>query len=320
MARRSTRDDPEVIRSKLVHLLTEFESVLRTGDLRSQVRELVPANHLIRDLGSSLIAADFADSAIDRILTYLRTYTGQVIHGDELMVVAGISEYARRVRELRVELGWPIMSGVTFAQLRKSAEEENSAESNEIPVMRSDEYLLLEDRQDREAAFRWKLANKIRKKDRLSVRSKLLEFFRENVGVPVSGEELRYIAKGRTEWARRARELRTEFGWPISTKSNGRPELSVGVYILEEDRQSPPHDRKIKDAVRRSVMMRDDHTCQRSGCGWNFDKWNPSDPRHLEVHHIQHHVKGGSNLAENLITYCNICHDIVHSEERSQDQ
>jgi 5-methylcytosine-specific restriction endonuclease McrA len=40
---------------------------------------------------------------------------------------------------------------------------------------------------------------------------------------------------------------------------------------------------------------------------------SPSDPRHhLELHHLEAHVKGGENAAENLITVCNVCHDKIH--------
>jgi len=34
----------------------------------------------------------------------------------------------------------------------------------------------------------------------------------------------------------------------------------------------------------------------------SHDEWNPSDPRHLELHHIEHHVKGGENVEGNLKT------------------
>ncbi len=126
----------------------------------------------------------------------------------------------------------------------------------------------------------------------------------------LSGEELRYVANDKTEWARRVRELRTEFGWPITTKNTGRPDLAVGAYVLESLRQSPEHDRKIPDPVRAAVMRRDDYRCKK--CTWSHKEWNPSDPRHLELHHIRQHAKGGQNTEENLITFCTICHDEVH--------
>jgi hypothetical protein len=133
---------------------------------------------------------------------------------------------------------------------------------------------------------------------------------RKNVGKHIMGEELRYVAGDKTEWARRVRELRTEEGWPIETKKTGRPNLSIGGYVLELDRQCPPHDRKISDSARMEVLERDEYKCRK--CGWHFGKWNPADPRHLELHHKKPHAEGGENESGNLITLCIRCHDKVH--------
>ena len=120
MARRSKKDDPEVLRRKLVDLLQRFEHHLKSGNLRNQVKELVPAHHHLRDLGSSLINEPDTESGRDRILAYLKKYAGEVLAGGELMVVAGIDDYARRIRELRVQFGWAILSGVSSACCRKA--------------------------------------------------------------------------------------------------------------------------------------------------------------------------------------------------------
>jgi 5-methylcytosine-specific restriction endonuclease McrA len=181
---------------------------------------------------------------------------------------------------------------------------------DEMKGMKTSDYVLLDTEQDREAAHRWNVANTIRKQPG-SVRDKILEFLRANVGRSVTGEELRYVANDKTEWARRVRELRTEVGWPVATKSTGRPDLPVGAYVLQSDRQSPEHDRLIPDDVRGEVLRRDGYECKR--CSWSHKEWNPSDPRHLELHHIEHHAKGGRNVKENLKTLCNVCHDKVHT-------
>src|SRR5207249_3403481 len=158
----------------LVDLLTDFKALLATPNLRAKVQALVPAFHLLRDLGCSLIPRNLAASARQRILYYFQKYPQTVIPGEELMVVAGIGE-----------------------------------------------------------------------------------------------------------WARRVRELRTELGWPIATKSTGRPDLPVGAYVLEADRQTPAHDRQIPDPVRCAVLQRDNYECVH--CHWRHEKWNRSDPRHLEL-------------------------------------
>ncbi len=311
MPRRPKINLPENIRLDLIEMLSDFEQQLKKQDLREKVLSLVPAFHLLRDLGVSLIPQEEPSAARDRILGYFRRYPFTVIHGDELMVVSGIQEWARRIRELRREYGWAIASGVTLQEM--SQEEDVQIENVVLESLRPEEYILLDDVQDRDAALRWRIANDIRKR-KTSIRQKIIDFLRENVGRPVTGEELRYLANDATEWARRVRELRTELGWPIATKHTGRPDLGVGVYLLEQDRQSPAHDRNIPDPIRRAVLVRDNYRC--TSCGWSHEQWNPSDPRHLELHHVEHHVKGGENTEDNLTTLCIVCHDDIHRKER----
>lgn len=307
---------PEHLRKELLALIEGFQHKLTQADLREQVQALIPAHKMLAKLGCSLISPEGSTSARARILAYFLRFPRTLIHGDELMVVAGISEYARRIRELRVQDGWAIVSGQTIRQMINdpgSASGELSQLHDSDP--RPDTYMLLNEECDREAAHRWGLANRIRKSP-LSIKDKFIHYFRQNVGNAISGEELRYLAKDQSEWARRVRELRTEEGWPIATRTSGYPTLPVGFYVLEEDRQSPPHDRIIPDPVRVTVLERDAHRCRQ--CGWGYSHKTQSDPRVLlELHHIEHHVHGGGNEAGNLITLCNVCHDSVHRGEIS---
>lgn len=319
MPRRSKQGELETIRATLVELLTNFKKELETPNLRAKVQALVPAYHLLRDLGSSLIPREDAASARDRILFYLRKYPRFVIAGDELMVVSGIGEWARRVRELRVQFGWWIYSGVTVADMVEDARiTGNHAELTSLKSclsidpskIKPDQYVLMRAEQDREAAHRWNVLNEIRKK-KVSVSDRIIEYFRRNVGQEITGEELKYLAKDKKEWARRVRELRTEQGWPIVTKNSGRDDLAVGVYVLEEDRQAYEHDRSIPDPVRVEVLHRDAFKCTK--CGWHRGMLSPEDPRKmLELHHRQHHKDQGGNTADNLVTLCNVHHDEQH--------
>lgn len=309
MARRPRGDDSEALRRGLIDLLVNFEQHLRESSLRDQVRALVPANRQLQDLGCSLLPGGSTLSARERILAYLRAFPGTVIDGDELMIVAGISEYARRVRELRVEEGWPILSGMTVREQR-DADADGGDAGDLPPAMRPDQYMLATDRQDRDAAHRWNMANQIRKSD-AGVRDKLLRFFKANVGKPITSEELRYVAGNVSEWARRTRELRTEDGWPVVTRTSGDPSLPVGVYVLMRDEQAPAHDRHIPEIVRREVMRRDNWSCRWKDCGWPHG-FPDTDHRYLEAHHITHHAKGGENSVQNLVTLCNLHHDETH--------
>ena len=297
----------EEIRIQLQKLLINFDQELKSDSLRNKVLSLVPCYLHLRNLGKSLIPTASARSARDRILHYLKKYPAVIINGDELLVVSGIQEYARRVRELKVEFGWLIVSGLTAKQMAK--EKEFPFPNVDVTSMGSYDYILLSVEQDRDAAHRWHLANEIRREN-IAVRDKILKYFRKNVGQKVTGEELKYLAKDRSEWARRVRELRTEYGWPVATKNTGRPDLDIGIYVLEANRQSPEHDRKIPDPIKREVLRRDDYKC--TVCKWAHDEWNRSDPRHLELHHKKHHATGGKNTKSNLITVCTVCHDEIH--------
>jgi hypothetical protein len=323
--RRSRPDnEPEALRKSLVELLTNFAEELRKSDLRAKVIALIPAFHKLRDLGSSLIPKNEAASARERVIAYFLRYPRTVINGDELMVVSGIAEWARRVRELRVQFGWSIYSGVTFRDMAEDATTaENTQESVAIEAVlgvhpskiKPDQYVLMREEQDRHAAHRWNVLNEVRRK-KVSVTAKIIEYFRKNVGEEITGEELKYLAKDKKEWARRVRELRTEQGWPIVTKNSGREDLTIGVYVLEEDRQTYEHDRKIPDPVRVAVLQRDGFKCVK--CGWNRSMSSPDDPRKmLELHHVRHHKDKGENTTENLITLCNVHHDEEHHHSKS---
>ncbi len=319
MRRSRPNDEPEFLRAELVTLLTNFSSELNNADLRTKIIALIPAFHKLRDLGSSLMPRSEASSARDRLIAYLIRYPRIVIDGDELMVVSGIGEWARRIRELRVQFGWWIYSGVTLQQMAEDATAAaNQREADGITAflgrdvrkVRPDQYILMRTDEDRTAAYRWNVLNEVRRK-KSSVTDKIIEYFRRNVGQQITGEELKYLAKDKKEWARRVRELRTEQGWPIVTKNSGRDDLAIGVYVLEEDRQAYEHDRSIPDPVRVAVLNRDGSKCVE--CGWNRSILSPDDPRKmLELHHRQHHKDKGGNTVENLVTLCNVCHDERH--------
>ena len=240
------------------------------------------------------------------------------------MVVSGIAEWARRVRELRVQFGWSIYSGVTFKDMAEDAREADDAQETASleealginpSKIKPDQYVLMRQDQDRRSAHRWNVLNEVRRK-KVSVTDKIIEYFRKNVGEEITGEELKYLAKDKKEWARRVRELRTEQGWPIVTKNSGRDDLAIGVYVLEEDRQTYEHDRTIPDPVRVAVLQRDGFKCVK--CGWNRSMLSPDDPRKfLELHHLRHHKDKGENTVENLITLCNVHHDGEHRHGRA---
>ena len=304
------RDDDSVqqTRKKLQDLLGQFDASIER-DLRDKVLEIIPMWDQLNKLGCELIPKETASSARDRILYYFISYPKTIISYKEIQIISGISEWARRIRELRIEFGWSIASGVVAKDMYSAGEFIEIGDLPDIEKMKVTDYIMFNTNQDRDAAHRWHVAKEIRNSKGGS-KSKILAFFRKTVGNVITGDELRYVAKDASEWARRLRELRTEDGWPITTFWSGRPDLSIGEYVLEEDRQAQVHDRKIDDKTRKQVLDRDKRTCQ--NCSWSRKDWIPELPRHLEIHHILPHAYGGKSISENLITYCNACHDEIH--------
>ena len=73
-------------------------------------------------------------------------------------------------------------------------------------------------------------------------------------------------------------------------------------------RRSAKTEKTISDAMRKKVLKRDGHKCQRPGCGRTF---------FLEVHHIEPEGAGGATEEKNLCTACAFCHDLVHEGKLS---
>jgi hypothetical protein len=231
------------------------------------------------------------EGGAERILNYLRMFIGQEIEGEELEVVSGIAEWARRVREWRVEFGWPIKT-------------------------KGSRRILLRDEPDGARAELWRTMNTIRRSD-AGARDKMAALFRAlPIGQPISTAQLRYVTDNKD--MRRARELRPKLGMRIMTKFTGMPKLKADQYVLIDAAPMEQHDRNIDAETTIAVLKRDKFRCQK--CGWHPNEQVAGDPRqYIELHHIDWHSKGGSNEAENLVTLCNFHHKRVHTLELDPD-
>ncbi len=300
MARRIRVASVDSLISEIDRKLNQMKVDLTGYTLRQKVLQLVELHYESRCLGVSVVVADGLSStaAMDRIQGYLQRYVGEVIDGAELDVVSGISEYARRVRELRVERGFRILTGA-------SPDEESGVR------LKPDQYMLTSHKVDSDLARRWHVANRIRK-GAGGAKAKILQFLKENVGHVVTTEELAYVSGDKSEFGRRTRELRTEEGYAVATRFTGRPDLNSGEYVLLSlERVAEVHDRHIPSDVQREVYERDNSTCQQ--CGWNMSQWTTADARILELHHLTTHAARGSNSTDNLLVLCSFCHDEVHA-------
>ncbi|MCA3309633.1 MAG: HNH endonuclease [Roseomonas sp.] len=122
-------------------------------------------------------------------------------------------------------------------------------------------------------------------------------------------EELRLVAGGKSEWARRVRELRNEEGYQILT-NNDRSDLRVGQYLLENPKPLPAFQRNISKETRAFVLDRNGYTCMQ--CGAVAGEQHPYDPTRktrLHIGHIVDKTMGGSDDPANLRALCSVCNE-----------
>jgi len=238
VARRSQTGNPEELRLNLIGLLGDLPERLRTGSIGEQVCSLVEVNLQLRALGASIgasLALEDSGSGRARLLAYLRNQVGRIVHTDELMIVAGIGDYPRRIRELRGDYGWPIISGLAVRDMRADTITNRKKDTGEqIGKMAAEEYLLIEDACDPDAVRRWASALDIRDRS-ADIKAAVLTYLRHAVGKRVTAEELRYVSGNRGGWPAAVGALRGE-GWQISAKAFGADELPWGIYVLKSDK------------------------------------------------------------------------------------
>ena len=141
-----------------------------------------------------------ATGAQSRILRYLQLRLGETVTKEELSGVAGIFEWARRVRELREDHGWAIHSAVTRDDLRMG------------------EYVLVSDRPNENLAKNWALARQMKalktKGGTPSPKTRILEYLKAIYPRPADREQLAYVAGSARESMRCIEDLCLD-GWEI---------------------------------------------------------------------------------------------------------
>lgn len=140
-------------------------------------------------------------------------------------------------------------------------------------------------------------------------RARLRAHFLSNLGRVMHANELRDVAGGISEWARRVRELRTEEGYQILTH-NDLDTLKPGEYLLEVDKPIPAFERLISKEARAFVLDRNGFTCQQ--CGAVAGEPHPYDntrKTRLHIGHIVDKSMGGSDEPSNLRALCSVCNE-----------
>jgi len=146
-------------------------------------------------------------------------------------------------------------------------------------------------------------------KKKFGARAKLRAHFLANLGRIMTADELQQVAEGKSEWARRVRELRNEEGYQILTH-NDRADLKVGQYLLESPKPLPAFHRNISKETRSFVLDRNGNTCMQ--CGAVAGEEHPYDPtRRTRLHlgHIIDKTMGGSDDPSNLRALCSVCNE-----------
>ncbi len=142
----------------------------------------------------------------------------------------------------------------------------------------------------------------------IGMRTKLRAHFLAHIGKIMSSDELREVA-GKSEWARRVRELRNEEGYQILTH-NDRADLKQGEYLLENPKPLPAFERSISKELRAFVLDRNGFTCQM--CGAAAGELHPYDSTRktrLHLGHIVDKTQGGKDEASNLRALCSVCNE-----------
>jgi hypothetical protein len=137
-------------------------------------------------------------------------------------------------------------------------------------------------------------------------RARVLRYLLANVGRIVNSDDIREAAES-SEWARRLRELRDEFGYPILSHKDRR-QLKPGQYLLETEVRNPALPRSISGETRAFVLERNGYTCQMCGLAASDpDPLHPGLKVRLTMGHIIDKSKGGTDRPENLRAVCTNC-------------
>lgn len=140
-------------------------------------------------------------------------------------------------------------------------------------------------------------------------RKKLRDYFLTNLNRVMDSNELREVAGGISEWARRIRELRTEEGYQILTH-NDRSDLKPGEYLLENPKPQPAFAREISKETRALVLDRNGFTCQMCGAvAGEPHPYDPSRKTRLHIGHIIDKSMGGTDDPQNLRAICSVCNE-----------
>ena len=137
----------------------------------------------------------------------------------------------------------------------------------------------------------------------------ILDFFLANIGTVLTSAKIQAASGGKSEWARRVRELRDEGGYQIQSHKD-RANLKPGQYLLETTKRVPAFKRGISKETRAWVLERNGYTCQMCGCAaGDPDPLGGKRTVRLSLGHIRDKSKGGDDTPHNLRAVCSTCNE-----------
>lgn len=244
---------------------------------------------IVRAYGGQKPRHPRGQGAKSAILNHLTERIGDWVYGDELAAVSGIGEWARRVRELRVESGYDI-------------EEQDGC------------YRLTHLDPDTARRDRWRTVTDLRDAEGTATQ-RIQLLLEELVGQPVTVDELDRVARSK-QGDRIVGDLRINEGWPILTDAD-TPSLRPGEYRLASALlvfRLPPNQGLFSQDLRREIFRRDGYRCWTCGSREQDVESSPDHPFYLVVRHLDAApamlpslAAGTVREAARLATACNRC-------------
>ena len=286
------RSDPLEDYRSAVHDLRSLEPAVQRQESRDQV---VDALSRLRLAVTRLYGSDqrpraaAGKGARQLILDYLLDNAGEWVEGDELAAVSGIGEWARRVRELRVESGYQIDED--HGRYRLASAEADAS------------------RRDRWLAVTFAREVEGQPIDRVRF---LLEHL---VGIAVASAELDRVARAKSG-AALARSLRMDEQWPVECPGDA-PDLGPEQFRLasrHEAHRLHPAQRLFPEELRGRLFRRDRFRCWNCGSVHGEVEPSGSNPFYLVVRHLEVPQTELAQLPARrlldlsaLATHCNRC-------------
>lgn len=140
-------------------------------------------------------------------------------------------------------------------------------------------------------------------------RKAILDYLQKHIGKPVHTHTLKQVSGNQSEYARRIRELRNEFGYKILT-INDDDSIKARYYVLKSKNPVPKSykfERKISENMRFRILERNGFTCQTCGLGVGDKYPGTSKEVKLQIGHAKDKSSGGGDNEANLFAQCIQC-------------